>query len=159
MNTGVRHPNLGEGHVRRLLEPGATAAVILGASRWRTPDLASGAPFANAAAEIREYLLNDAELALEASRDVLDLFDTPKNQVDQLEQISDFLEGRVAAVRGGAKAVSAVICYYVGHGAFTRVDRRFFLLVQASDPRRDDSGIRGCRRSQIVYGLPCPKPD
>jgi hypothetical protein len=56
--------------------------------------------------------------------DVLDLFDSSSPSYEQLHTISQFLQER--------RTFTGVIVYYVGHGAFTRSSRQYFLALRES---------------------------
>src|SRR5690349_12935223 len=105
---------------RRLFDPNLTAAVVLGASGWHEPALAGGEAFANSARGIVSYLCSRRGLRMPRHR-VLNLFDDEASAPEQLGAISNFLASCVAS----AGPVSAVIIYYVGHGAFGEWSRRF----------------------------------
>lgn len=56
--------------------------------------------------------------------DVLNLFDSPLSAHHQLKEAAAFLNSK--------KEAAALLVYYVGHGAFTRADRHFFLALRES---------------------------
>lgn len=121
---------------QHLFEPTRTAAVVLGASGWNDPTLAGGEAFANSARAMLTYITARKGLRVPKHR-VLNLFDDEASAPEQLGAISEFL----VACATTETPVSAVIIYYIGHGAFGEWSRRFFVLLRASDPSYEDSGI------------------
>lgn len=101
----------------RLLDPGSTVAVILGAHDWSRVNLPSAPSFRRSAAHLHAYLLGGSPRGLGLEPDmVLNLFDDPSPAGAQLVRISDTVRGLVRERRDTDRPIKDLLIYYVGHG-------------------------------------------
>src|SRR5437764_10268307 len=92
--------------------PPNTLVVLLGASEWPySPAFASSKAFSNAAKRVTAYFLRPQFFGL-PSENLLDLFNSPANASEQLEQMSLFLERRATAMKASQQAVRDVVIYF-----------------------------------------------
>src|SRR5271168_2258506 len=96
-----------------LFEQGRTVIIVTGASSWKNPKIAAGAPFENSATDFIEQFKKSLQIA-DNKIEVLDLFNSNLNQADQLHQIVTFV-GKFNNVNASTKLTS-ILFYYVGHG-------------------------------------------
>jgi hypothetical protein len=108
--------------------PQTTLFILLGAHEWPySPTFTSSKAFSNAAQRLTAYLLRPQFFGL-PSENLLDLFNSPVSASEQLEQISIFLEQRIAEMKSSQKTVSDVVIYFIGHGAFAGQTWDFYLV-------------------------------
>jgi hypothetical protein len=141
----------------RLLEPGYSAAVLLGAQIWpENPTLNGGPAFADSAAGMESYICSDIGLRLDPDRDVLNLFDADVEASEQLNAIGKFLREWVERSGGGQTALTDLLIYYVGHGGFFENTNEFYMLLRRSRPANPLSclpprALASCLRNEAPF--------
>lgn len=126
---------------QRLLRPGRTVGVILGAQAWpHFTNLNGGEVFSNSARAITSYLTEVDGIGL-TEHDILDLFDSNDSAAEQILAIGEFLKGWIERVGSGPTALTDLFLYYVGHGDFIGNSTEFLMLVRGSRPRREITAI------------------
>ena len=116
----------------RLLDPGGTIAIILGAHDWTGINLPPAPSFRRSAAHFHRYLLASPPTGFGLEPDLLlDLFDDPSPAETQLERISDMVRGFVRERRDTGGPIRDLLIYYVGHG-ICELGRHLHLLVRRS---------------------------
>lgn len=124
------------------LDPKRTVAVILGASDFEKAGLPGGFAFYNSAFRFREYVIDPNGLAIDPAR-VLWRFDATDSPSEQLDQLASFLSSTQDR-QTDKSPLENLLLYYVGHGDFTRVDRKFFLAIRGTNRANlGPSAIRG----------------
>ena len=130
------------------LNPRQMLAIFLGASSYRrAPKLAQGRAFYNSAQDLYEYLTHPDGLGL-SRENVNWLFDDTRSPGDQLADIQDFLEDRLAALKNEGLPALDLIVYYVGHGAFSGGDNAYCLAVRTTDERAE--GLTSIRIADLA---------
>lgn len=121
--------------------PQTTLLILLGASSWPEYDeFSSSKAFANIASEVRSYFLNQFGLVLE---NLLDLFDSEKNAIEQDREIAKFLVKRSIAMKLAENAARDIVLYFVGHGGFSGNDSKYYLAIRAtSEEHPGNSGFQ-----------------
>src|SRR3954471_22552244 len=114
----------------RLLNPEATAAVVIGAHDWSEAGLGRAPSFLGSAKGLVRYLIDSAGLGLDPVL-VIDLFDDPASAGEQLARIRDTLDVLLRERRDEGRPVADVLVYYVGHG-HTDDQNHLSLLVRRS---------------------------
>jgi hypothetical protein len=128
-----------------------TIAVLLGAGEYPQKPSWSNPVLGESARALREYVLSPTGLALPPEH-VLDLFDSPAGQVEQLFQIKSFLDGAGDGARD-------LLLYYIGHGGFdnddyylgihgTQSDHEFITTIESDKLART---IRRGFRDRRIY--------
>jgi len=124
-----------------------TLVIILGASEWpKSRQLPSSDAFKRSASAIRAYFTEAHGLGV-PSGCVFDLFDDPRSQGDQDDDIGAFLEKYCDRQGQGIN----LILYYTGHGAFTEGDQKYCFVLRAS--RIGALGASGYRVSSLARTL------
>lgn len=107
--------------------PQTTLLILLGASSWPDDsDLPSSAAFENAVRDLQAYFLLDPNGFHLPKSNRLDLFNSNDYGPDILNQISDFLRGRIKTNAD----VRDVLVYFVGHGGLTTDSSTFYLAIR-----------------------------
>jgi hypothetical protein len=133
----------------RLLDPRATAAVVLGAHDWTDAGLGRAPSFLRSARGVVAYLYDPAGLGLDPDL-VLDLFDDPAGAGDQLVRLQDTLDVLLRERRDAGRPVADVLIYYVGHG-HTNDEGHLSLLVRRSRRGMEaETGIRAPDLAQVL---------
>jgi len=104
-----------DGAPARLLNPGSTAAVILGAHDWTGVGLERAPSFRRSAKRIVRHLYDPAGLGLDPEL-VLDLFDSTTSADDQLAELQQTLSQHVRERRETGQPLTDILLYYIGHG-------------------------------------------
>ena len=110
--------------------PATTAAVVLGASRFESPDFQDSDAFRNSADRIIQYLV--AELNLAPSR-CLNLFNDDRSAPDQLKKIAIHFSEIDKRLKSRKRRLSDVFVYFIGHGAFEGSQNDYFLSIQQTN--------------------------
>jgi photosystem II stability/assembly factor-like uncharacterized protein len=130
------------------LNPRQTLAVLLGASSFRrAPKFAQGRPFYNSAQDFCEYLTGSDGLKV-PRENVNWLFDDSRSSGDQLQDISEFIESRSAALNAEKNPPQQLIIHYVGHGMFWGPDQAYCLAIRGTDERSE--GLTSLRTSDLA---------
>src|SRR5258705_11559537 len=109
-------------------------AAILGASEFpRAPQFNSHPAFKASATEFHRYLRDAGGLGI-AKEDVLDLFDSALNVIEQSLKLIDFLKRHPRA--------SDLLIYYVGHGGFLPGGQYFLALRSIIEGSEYFTGLR-----------------
>jgi len=99
--------------------PEQTLAVLLGASIYRyAPGLAHGPAFYNSSQQFGQYLTDTMCVPEE---NVMSFFDESRSAGDQLRDIRNFLERRIAQLKNRGTPARDLIVHYVGHGLFSGI--------------------------------------
>jgi hypothetical protein len=129
-------------------QPSRALAVLLGASTFpNAPKLAEGRAFYISAADVKEYLCDQAGLAL-PRRNVLSLFDDSRSPSDQLVEVAGFLTRRSLELKAEGTRVGDLFIYYVGHGLFTRGDQAYCLAIRSTNEINE--GATSIRASDLA---------
>ncbi len=122
--------------------PANVVAVILGASEFPHADaLQANAAFSGSASAFNAYLKGEHGLHL-ADAQVLNLFDSDANVIEQNDRLTSHLLQNQNA--------SDLIFYYVGHGGFLP-DREYFLALRST--KRGAEGVTGLRIRALAHTL------
>ena len=128
--------------------PQQRLAVLLGASSFeRAPKLAQGRAFYNSARDFFDYLTSPDGLGL-SHENVNWRFDDTRSPGDQLRDVGDFLEKRLADLKGRGIEPKDLIVYYVGHGLFWGPDHAYCLAVRATEEQ--DEGLSSIRVADLA---------
>jgi Divergent polysaccharide deacetylase/Caspase domain len=125
----------------RLLNPGATAAIVLGAHDWTSVGLTRAPSFLRSARRIVAYLYDPSGLAVDPDL-VLDLFDDPGSGGDQLTRIRDTLDTRLRERRDAGRLVTDLLVHYVGHGQTDDQGQLSLLVQHSSRGMEAETGIK-----------------
>ena len=122
--------------------PATVAAVILGASEFPYADALPASPaFAGSASAFIAYLKSERGLRLSDSQ-VLDLFDSDGNVIEQNDRLTEYLLRNQDA--------TDLVVYYVGHGGFLP-DREYFLALRST--KRGAESLTGLRIRALAHAL------
>jgi hypothetical protein len=132
-------------------DPTRILVVTLGASAWPRVEknYVSHVAFANSARRLRKYFLSDKGLRV-SRENVLDLFDSPLSSINQVDQISDFVERRLRSLGSMDSSGVLVFVTYVGHGAFFHGDEYCLLLSDTHDPDRESTSLRLATLARVL---------
>ena len=125
-----------------ILKGPTTLAVILGASDFPKSPLSAPPSFKNSAEAFKSFLLDTFHLPQD---NLADLFDTEEWPGALLEQIELFIRNRKKC------GATDLIFYYVGHGAETSADRKFYLAIRSTREGAESSSSIIC--SDLSSGL------
>lgn len=115
--------------------PGQTLALLLGASVYRyAPRLAHGPAFYNSSQQFGEYLTTTMGVPEE---NIASFFDESRSAGDQLRDIRNFLEQRIAELKNRGIPAHDLIVHYVGHGLFCGGDSDYCLAIRATDEQNE----------------------
>jgi hypothetical protein len=124
-------------------------AVILGASHFpKAPRLASGRPFYNSAADLRDYFKSGLGIP---EQNVNWLFDDSHSPTDQLEDIAAFITKRTQELKNEHRPAQDLLVYYVGHGLFERSGQAYCLAVRSTNENSEGaSSIRAGDLATVI---------
>ena len=115
--------------------PEQTLAVLLGASIYRyAPGLAHGPAFYNSSQQFGQYLTDTMCVPEE---NVMSFFDESRSAGDQLRDIRNFLERRIAQLKNRGTPARDLIVHYVGHGLFSGIHSDYCLAIRSTEERNE----------------------
>lgn len=117
------------------------------------PDVESSKAFENTAQRLQGYLR--ATMGIE-SRDLLDLFDEPDNQVMLSSRITSFVTERLSAMGSPKGGGVTVLLAYIGHGSLLDKDQDYCLLVR--DTRESNPAGSSIRVKDLAQVLRSAAP-
>ena len=134
-----------------LVEPQTTLAIVLGASDFpRSPNLHGGEIFAQSATGFAAFLMAPDGFGL-PNDNLLNLFDSPLSPDDIDDAVGEFLDLRREQLSDRGAPAKDVIVYYVGHGGFTRKDKKYYLATRTT--RQEAEGASSIRMSDFATTL------
>lgn len=123
-----------------------TAAVFLGASKYRSHSFEENPRFATSKRDFRAYV-QDSDKGLNVSDElVLDLFDSPRPASSQLASLSFFLDNVSKQIPQGTRA--NLLVYYVGHGFFSASEE---YLIAIGDLQTGNEQFTGLKVADLAY--------
>lgn len=137
------------GSAPRLLDPGATAAVLLGASDWTEAGLGRAPSFRRSSKGVLNCLIGAGGLGLDAEL-VLDLFDDPMPAADQLGRVRDTLDGLLRERREAGRPVADLLVYYVGHGSTDEQGHLALLVKRSRQGLEAETGIKAPDLARVL---------
>ena len=133
----------------RLLDPGSTAAVLLGASDWTEAGLGRAPSFRRSAKGVFSYLIGSEGLGLDPEM-VLDLFDDPAPAGEQLARVLDTLDELLRERRDAGRPVKDVLLYYVGHGSTDDAGHLALLVRRSRKGVEAETGIKAPDLARVL---------
>lgn len=126
--------------------------IIVGAQSFPETDYNPHSAFATAKDEVLSYVQNPTGLGLDAQQ-CLDLFDSPRSSIEQLELMLDFV--KQLRGRGGEGPIELMV-YYVGHGEITSRDDDLYWVLNSSKARIGQASFLSVKdlASSIATELP-----
>ncbi len=132
-----------------LLDPDATAAVILGSHDWTSADLGRSRSFLKSAKSLLKYLIDSDGLGMDPSL-VLDLFDDTAAADAQLTRVSKTINTLVRDRLDDGRPIKDIIIYYIGHGQ-TDDEGHLSLLVRCSEKgMEEETAIRAQELARVL---------
>ncbi|MBO0789548.1 MAG: hypothetical protein J2P36_01170, partial [Ktedonobacteraceae bacterium] len=131
--------------------PQTTLLVLLGASDWPEHDaFPPTEAFAHAARAVKTYFLDEKGFGL-PGENLLDRFDTDLNSDALDKEIGQFLERRLAEMKGAGSAASDLLLYFIGHGDFVGRNHDFYLAIRRT--RADNPHFSGLLMTGLAHTL------
>ena len=133
----------------RLLDPGSTAAVLLGASDWTEAGLGRAPSFRRSAKGVLNCLIGTGGLGLDPEL-VLDIFDDPMPAGNQLARVRDTLDGLLRERREAGRPVADLLVYYVGHGSTDEQGHLALLARRSRQGLEAETGIKAPDLARVL---------
>lgn len=133
----------------RLLDPKATAAIVLGAHDWTKAGLGHAQSFLHSANGVVKYLSDRDGLGIEPEL-IFNFFDSPSGASDQLVQIRDALDACIRERRHAGRPVADVLIYYIGHGHSDDEGHLSLLVSGSSRGMEAETGIKALDLAKVL---------
>lgn len=118
--------------------------ILLGASKWDFWEdlnlkLSEHNAYLESANKIKDIFSNEKCIKVNR-RNVLDLFDSPADSIEQNKEILDFVKNR-------ERNIDSLLIYYIGHGERNDSSGNFHLAIRNSDPQIKSAT---CLNSKVI---------
>lgn len=133
----------------RLLDPKATAAIVLGAHDWTKAGLGHARSFLHSANGVVKYLSDRDGLGIDPEL-IFNFFDSPSGASDQLVQIRDALDACIRERRHAGRPVADVLIYYIGHGHSDDEGHLSLLVSRSSRGMEAETGIKALDLAKVL---------